>query len=68
MVKINIAAVLRRELARKRWNRDHVAMGTNTDPYQRAEGRYQLMPEIIRRARGQRDALFDLDQGHPPEP
>ena len=48
VVKINIAAVLRRELARERWNREHVAMGTNTDPYQRAEGRYQLMPDIIR--------------------
>ena len=27
--------------------RQHVALGTNTDPYQRAEGRYQLMPGII---------------------
>ena len=47
VVKINIAAVLRRELARPRWSREHVAMGTNTDPYQRAEGRYRLMPEVI---------------------
>ncbi len=47
MVKINIAEVLRRELARPRWTREHVAMGTNTDPYQRAEGRYRLMPEVI---------------------
>ena len=48
VAKINIASVLRRELARERWNREHVAMGTNTDPYQRAEGRYELMPDIIR--------------------
>jgi len=47
VVKINIAEVLRRELARPRWSREHVAMGTNTDPYQRAEGRYRLMPEVI---------------------
>ncbi|HWJ54234.1 MAG TPA: Rv2578c family radical SAM protein [Propionibacteriaceae bacterium] len=47
VVKINIADVLRRELARPSWTREHVAMGTNTDPYQRAEGRYRLMPEVI---------------------
>jgi DNA repair photolyase len=47
VVKINIAEVLRRELARPSWAREHVAMGTNTDPYQRAEGRYRLMPEVI---------------------
>jgi DNA repair photolyase len=47
VVKINAAEVLRRELARPSWQREHVAMGTNTDPYQRAEGRYRLMPEII---------------------
>ena len=47
VVKINIAEVLRRELGRKSWQREHVAMGTNTDPYQRAEGRYRLMPGII---------------------
>ncbi len=47
VVKINLAEVLRRELARPSWTREHVAMGTNTDPYQRAEGRYRLMPEVI---------------------
>jgi DNA repair photolyase len=48
VVKINIAEVLGRELARPSWTREHVAMGTNTDPYQRAEGRYRLMPEVIK--------------------
>ncbi|MBF6284616.1 radical SAM protein [Nocardia cyriacigeorgica] len=48
VVKTNIAAVLRRELARRSWHRETVALGTNTDPYQRAEGRYRLMPGIIR--------------------
>ena len=47
VVKINIAEVVRRELARPRWGHEHVAMGTNTDPYQRAEGRYRLMPGVI---------------------
>ena len=47
VVKTNVVEVLRRELARKSWKGEHVAMGTNTDPYQRCEGRYQLMPGII---------------------
>lgn len=47
IVKVNVAEVLRRELHRASWQRHPVALGTNTDPYQRAEGRYRLMPEII---------------------
>src|SRR3954452_12525189 len=47
VVKTNLVEVLRRELARPTWKREHVAMGTNTDPYQRAEGRYRLMPGVI---------------------
>jgi DNA repair photolyase len=47
IVKINVVDVLRRELSRRAWRRDTVALGTNTDPYQRAEGRYALMPGII---------------------
>ncbi|WP_249932957.1 radical SAM protein [Blastococcus sp. CCUG 61487] len=48
VVKTNLGEVLRRELARPSWRREHVALGTNTDPYQRAEGRYRLMPDVIR--------------------
>jgi DNA repair photolyase len=48
VVKTNLVEVLERELARPSWRREHVAMGTNTDPYQRAEGRYTLMPGVIR--------------------
>ncbi|MGP6170498.1 Rv2578c family radical SAM protein [Microbacterium sp. A196] len=48
VVKTNIAEVLRNELRRGNWQHETVALGTNTDPYQRAEGRYRLMPEIIR--------------------
>ncbi len=47
VVKVNVARVLERELRSARWAREPVAMGTNTDPYQRAEGRYRLMPGII---------------------
>ncbi|UDF14123.1 Rv2578c family radical SAM protein [Antiquaquibacter oligotrophicus] len=47
VVKVNVAEVLRAELAKPKWDRDPVALGTNTDPYQRAEGRYGLMPGII---------------------
>ena len=47
VVKTNVAQVLRQELGAPRWAREHVAMGTNTDPYQRAEGRYRLMPGVI---------------------
>ncbi|MFN6542357.1 Rv2578c family radical SAM protein [Mycolicibacterium nivoides] len=47
VVKTNIAEVLARELSRRSWTCETVALGTNTDPYQRAEGRYALMPGII---------------------
>ncbi|MGO1769837.1 MAG: Rv2578c family radical SAM protein [Microbacterium sp.] len=48
VVKVNAPEVLRAELGRRSWRRELVALGTNTDPYQRAEGRYELMPGIIR--------------------
>lgn len=41
-VKSNIADQLRTELRRRSWTRDLVAIGTATDPYQPAEGRYRL--------------------------
>jgi DNA repair photolyase len=41
-VKINVAEVLRRELARPSWDREQVTIGAATDPYQPAEGRYRL--------------------------
>ena len=47
VVKINVGEVLARELRRHSWTHEPVALGTNTDPYQRAEGRYRLMPKII---------------------
>jgi DNA repair photolyase len=47
IVKVNVAEVLQKELAKPTWGKHPVALGTNTDPYQRAEGRYRLMPGII---------------------
>jgi DNA repair photolyase len=47
VVKVNVVEVLRRELASPRWTGERVALGTNVDPYQRAEGRYRLMPGIL---------------------
>jgi DNA repair photolyase len=46
IVKVNVPEVLRAELARPSWGRQHIAMGTNTDPYQWVEGRYKLMRGI----------------------
>ncbi len=46
VVKVNAPELLRAELARPSWKREHVALGTNTDPYQWVEGRYKLMPGI----------------------
>ncbi len=46
IVKVNVPEVLRAELARPSWGRHHIAMGTNTDPYQWVEGRYKLMRGI----------------------
>jgi DNA repair photolyase len=46
VVKVNAPEVLRAELARPSWKGEHVALGTNTDPYQWVEGRYKLMPGI----------------------
>jgi DNA repair photolyase len=46
VVKVNLPEVLRAELARPSWRREHVALGTNTDPYQWVEGRYRLMEGI----------------------
>src|ERR671938_1743464 len=58
-VKINIAEVLRRELARPSWRREVVAIGAATDPYQPAEGRYRLTRACIE-ALGEASNPFSL--------
>jgi DNA repair photolyase len=47
VVKVNVPELLRAELAKPTWDRELVAFGTNTDPYQWAEGRYRLMPPML---------------------
>jgi DNA repair photolyase len=63
IVKINIGDVLARELRRPTWTREPVALGTNTDPYQRAEGRYRLMPGIIAALAGSGTPFSILTKG-----
>ncbi|HYL06947.1 MAG TPA: radical SAM protein [Candidatus Udaeobacter sp.] len=46
-VKINVAAVLRSELARPSWRKETVVIGAATDPYQPAEGRYRLTRQCL---------------------
>jgi DNA repair photolyase len=46
VVKVNVPELVRAELGRRSWKGDHVALGTNTDPYQWVEGRYRLLPGI----------------------
>jgi DNA repair photolyase len=47
VVKVNAVERLRAELRSPRWCGDHIAMGTNTDPYQHAEGKYHLTRGIV---------------------
>jgi DNA repair photolyase len=46
VVKVNVPELVRAELGRRTWKGEHVALGTNTDPYQWVEGRYRLMVGI----------------------
>jgi DNA repair photolyase len=48
VVKVNAVELLRAELAARRWGGHHIAMGTNTDPYQRCEGKYHLTQGVVR--------------------
>ncbi|MDA3630957.1 Rv2578c family radical SAM protein [Saccharopolyspora sp. WRP15-2] len=63
VVKVNAGALLRKELASPRWTGEAIAMGTNTDPYQRAEGRYRLMREIISALRDRANPFSILTKG-----
>jgi len=47
VVKVNAVERVRAELSPGRWAGDHIAMGTNTDPYQRCEGKYRLTQGIV---------------------
>ncbi|HEY2429688.1 MAG TPA: LAGLIDADG family homing endonuclease [Acidimicrobiales bacterium] len=47
VVKVNAVGRARSELSSPKWAGDHIAMGTNTDPYQKAEGKYHLTRGIV---------------------
>jgi DNA repair photolyase len=63
VVKVNAPELLRSQLRRKSWTGETIAMGTGTDPYQRAEGRYKLMPRIIEALTEVRNPFSILTKG-----
>ncbi|MFJ8348905.1 radical SAM protein [Streptomyces sp. NPDC094153] len=63
VVKVNAPELLRRQLASRRWHGEHIAMGTNVDCYQRAEGRYRLMPGILGALRDHANPFSILTKG-----
>ena len=63
VVKVNAPELLRAKLASPGWAGEHIAMGTNVDCYQRAEGRYRLMRGIIAALRDAREPVLDPHQG-----
>ncbi|MFJ7899531.1 Rv2578c family radical SAM protein [Streptomyces sp. NPDC096198] len=63
VVKVNAPELLRAQLGSRRWHGEHIAMGTNVDCYQRAEGRYRLMPGIISALRDHANPFSILTKG-----
>jgi DNA repair photolyase len=63
IVKVNAPELLRAKLASRSWPGEHIAMGTNVDCYQRAEGRYQLMRGIIAALRDAANPFSILTKG-----
>jgi DNA repair photolyase len=63
VVKVNAPDLLRRELTASRWRGESIAMGTNVDCYQRAEGRYGLMRGIITALRDRANPFSILTKG-----
>jgi DNA repair photolyase len=63
VVKVNARELLHKELAKKSWQGEHIAMGTNVDPYQRAEGRYGLMRGILEELRDAANPFSILTKG-----
>jgi len=60
VVKVNAVERLRAELRAPAWGGDHIAMGTNTDPYQHAEGKYHLTRGIVETLSGARNPFSIL--------
>ena len=62
VVKVNAVERLRAELRAPTWDGDHIAMGTNTDPYQHAEGKYHLTRGIVETLSGGPQPVQHPDQ------
>jgi len=62
-VKTNVAEVLRKELARASWEREHVAIGAATDPYQPAEGKYKLTRACLEALRDASNSFSIITRG-----
>ncbi|TML04912.1 MAG: radical SAM protein, partial [Actinobacteria bacterium] len=62
-VKTNVAEVLRKELARPSWQYEHVAIGAATDPYQPAEGRYNLTRACLEALRDESNPFSIITRG-----
>ena len=62
-VKTNVADVLRKELARASWEREHVAIGAATDPYQPAEGKYKLTRACLEALRDASNSFSIITRG-----
>jgi DNA repair photolyase len=62
IVKVNVPELVRAELSRPSWKHELVAIGTNTDPYQWAEGRDRLMPPILEALRDSRTPVSVLSK------
>jgi DNA repair photolyase len=60
VVKVNAVERLRAELRAAAWEGEHIAMGTNTDPYQHAEGKYHLTRGIVETLSRQRNPFSIL--------
>jgi DNA repair photolyase len=63
VVKVNAPQLLAAKLASPRWAGEPIAMGTNVDCYQRAEGRYELMRGIIGALRDAANPFSILTKG-----
>ena len=63
VVKVNAPELVRKKMTQPSWAGEHIAMGTNVDCYQRAEGRYQLMPGIIGALRDAANPFSILTKG-----
>lgn len=63
VVKVNAVEKVRAELRSSRWKGDLIAMGTNTDPYQRAEGKYHLTRGIVQALGEARNPFSILTKG-----